>query len=153
MEPPRSKALASLVIVVGFPIAMLRLAVDAFRRSDPARQAVGLGATLSALLIAAAFLVNRNIFNSDNYRYLIFLLAPWTLGFGLLMQDLTRRGLRGRVAAISSAGLLAAAMTAMTFYWYRDTRHYLDDDAAFPAGSGPPRGRRCPCGSSEAGSS
>ncbi len=123
---PRSKALASLIIVVGFPIAMLRLAADAFRRSDAARQAVGLGATASALLIAAAFLVNRNIFNSDNYRYVIFLLVPWSLGFGLLMQDLTRRGLRGRVVAILLAGLLATASTVMTFYWYRDTRHYLD---------------------------
>ena len=36
------------------------------------------------VLIVAAFLVNRNIFNSDNYRYLIFLLTPWSLGFGLV---------------------------------------------------------------------
>ena len=39
----------------------------------------------SALLIVAAFLVNRNIYNSDNYRYLIFLLTPWALGFGLVL--------------------------------------------------------------------
>ena len=29
------------------------------------------------------FLLIRNIFNSDNYRYLIYLLTPWSLGFGL----------------------------------------------------------------------
>ena len=46
-------------------------------RSAAARLLVG-------ILIVAAFLVNRNIFNSDNYRYLIFLLTPWSLGFGLV---------------------------------------------------------------------
>ena len=35
----------------------------------------------------AAFLVNRNIFNSDNYRYLIYLLTPWSLGFGLVLDE------------------------------------------------------------------
>ena len=43
--------------------------------------------------------MNRNIFNSDNYRYLIFLLTPWSLGFGLSMRDLAGGGRRGRLAA------------------------------------------------------
>ncbi len=34
--------------------------------------------------VLAGFLVNRNITNSDNYRYLVFLLVPWSSGFGLL---------------------------------------------------------------------
>ena len=82
----------------------------------------------SALLIVAAFLVNRNIFNSDNYRYLIFLLTPWSLGFGLLLHDLARRGwlgLAGRRG--SSPALLVEVMTATTFLWYRDERHYIDE--------------------------
>ena len=63
---------------------------------DPARAAVGLRhARLVGVLIVAAFLVNRNIFNSDNYRYLVFLLTPWSLGFGLGLHDLSRRGSAG----------------------------------------------------------
>jgi hypothetical protein len=123
---PRAKEWASVLILAGFAAALVRPLVDSARAGDPARQAVGLGTTLSALVIVAAFLVNRNIFNSDNYRYLIFLLIPWALGFGLVMQDLGRRGMPGRLAACVVAGLLAESMTASTFQWYRDTRHYLD---------------------------
>ena len=57
----------------------------------PARRSA-VAHSASALLIVAAFLVNRNIYNSDNYRYLIFLLTPWALGCGLLLSDLARRG-------------------------------------------------------------
>ena len=56
--------------------------------------------------------MNRNIFNSDNYRYLIFLLLPWSLGFGLLLRSLCRWAVLGRVAAVAAVVLLAAAMTA-----------------------------------------
>ncbi len=106
-------------------------------KGDPARQAVGRGTTLSALLIVAAFSINRNIFNSDNYRYLIFLLTPWALGFGLVMEDLARRGVPGRLTACVVAGLLAELMTATTFDWYRDTRHYLDNQG-IPVRAVPP---------------
>ncbi len=124
---PRPRVWASLLILIGFVAATSRLAADSLGQSDSARQAVGLGAILSAILIVAAFLVNQNIFNSDNYRYLIFLLTPWTLGFGLSMRDLGRRGLRGQLGACLAAGILAASMGATTFSWYRDTRHYLDE--------------------------
>jgi hypothetical protein len=123
---PRAREWASILILVGFTAAMVRVLVESARRGDPARQAVGLGTTLSALLIVAAFLVNRNIFNSDNYRYLIFLLIPWALGFGLVIRDMAQRDATGRLAACLIAGLLAVMMTTTTFYWYRDTRHYLD---------------------------
>ncbi len=79
--------------------AHFRLASDAASAVDQARVAVSLGTFASALLIVAAFLVNRNIYNSDNYRYLIFLLTPWALGFGLLLSDLARRGWVARLAA------------------------------------------------------
>jgi hypothetical protein len=75
----------------------------------------------------AAFLVNRNIYNSDNYRYLIFLLTPWSLGFGLVMDDLARWSRPGLLMACLIAGLLAVIMTVATFHWYRETRHYLDE--------------------------
>jgi hypothetical protein len=77
--------------------------------------------------------VSKNIYNSDNYRYLIFLLTPWSVGFGLCLHDLSRCGARGRLAAGLMALMLAAGMTVAAFRWYRETRHYLDD-RGFPVG-------------------
>lgn len=71
--------------------------------------------------VLAAFIINRNIFNSDNYRYLVFLLIPWSLGFGLLLDALASRGNAGRIAAIL-VGLGFAGM--MTLDVYRGYRHY-----------------------------
>ncbi len=68
----------------GFLGGALPAARDPALGRDPARKAISRGTFWSAMLIVAAFLVNRNIFNSDNYRYLIFLLTPWALGFGLV---------------------------------------------------------------------
>jgi hypothetical protein len=117
----------AVLLMIGFAATVVRLAFDAARQGDAARRAVGLGTLLSAASIVAAFLVNTNVYNSDNYRYLIFLLTPWSLGFGLCLDDLSRRGLRGRLAARLIAVLLAAGMTMVLFRWYRDTRHYVDD--------------------------
>lgn len=116
-----------LFLMFGFGAALIGLALDAFRKNDPARRAIAAGTLLSGLLVVAAFLVNRNIYNSDNYRYLIFLLTPWSLGFGLCLDDLCRRGGRGRLASGLIAASLAAGMTFSTSRWYRDTRHYIDD--------------------------
>jgi hypothetical protein len=77
-----------------------------------------LGSLISSALIVAAFLVNRNIFNSDNYRYLIYLLVPWSLGFGLLAGALARRGTLGRLLASALALVLASAMTGSLASWY-----------------------------------
>jgi hypothetical protein len=116
-----------LLVMAVFTAAVARLVLDCARRGEPARGAVACGALISGLMIVLAFLVNRNIFNSDNYRYLIFLLTPWSLGFGLCLDDLSRRGARGRLAAGLVAVLLGAGMTVAAFRWYRETRHYLDD--------------------------
>src|SRR5205823_2231001 len=45
---------------------------------------------------------------------------------GLVMHDLARQGLVGRLVACLLAGFLAEMMTVTTFHWYRDTRRYLD---------------------------
>jgi hypothetical protein len=45
----------------------------------------------------------------------------------LCLDDLCRRGARGRLAAGLIAVVLAAGMTLATFRWYRETRRYLDD--------------------------
>ncbi len=125
----------AVLLAIGFVAACVRVAVDAGRRGDPARRAVGLGILVASASIVAAFLVNKNIYNSDNYRYLVFLLTAWSLGFGLGLHDLSRRGLRGRLAAGLMAAVLALAMSASAFRWYRDTRHYLDD-RGFPVRRG-----------------
>jgi hypothetical protein len=114
------------LFLLAFSLAVIRLGWDLRAPEDSARRALSLGILSSAILIVVAFLVNRNIFNSDNYRYLIFLLAPWSLGFGLLMADLVSQGRTGRVAACSVAVLFFVVMTATTFLWYRDDRHYVD---------------------------
>ena len=80
----------------------------------------------SVLVVVAAFLVNRNIFNSDNYRYLVFLLTPWALGFGLWMNDLAKMSWAGRLLALIIAALLFEMMTSAAFLWYRDKRLYVD---------------------------
>ena len=134
---PPWKEWLSLVLVLGFMVAIVRVVRDAVTTIEPARKAVGLGTILSSLAIVAGFLVNRNIYNSDNYRYLIFLLTPWALGFGLLINDLARPRWYGLLVAWVIAALLVEVMTSTTFLWYRDERHYVDR-LGLPVRSRPP---------------
>ena len=86
---------------------------------EPAARAVCWGLLVSAAAVVAGFVVNRNIFNSDNYRYLVMLLVPWALGFGLAMRRPGAAGqgrARGRLALL--ALVLAALMTVDTARWY-----------------------------------
>jgi hypothetical protein len=133
MRGPRMRAMLpgqaewlAVLLVGAFLVALFRLARDPARLADTARTAVSLATLASALLVVAAFLVNRNIFNSDNYRYLIFLLTPWALGFGLWMNDLANKSWAGRLVAWIIAGLLFELMTGAAFLWYRDERLYVD---------------------------
>jgi len=116
----------AILMLVGLVVGVARLARESARAVEPARRAISRGVLGSALLIVAAFLVNRNIFNSDNYRYLIYLLTPWSLGFGLVLDSLSRRRFSGRVAAWVVVGILVAAISSSTFTWYRETRHYIN---------------------------
>jgi hypothetical protein len=120
---------SAVALLIAFAIGFVRLLRDPARTVDLARTAVDRGVCWSSLLIVAGFLVNRNIFDSDNYRYLIYLLAPWSLGFGLLLDNWARRGRSGLIGACLAAGLLAAVTTATTFHWYRDGRGYLTERA------------------------
>jgi hypothetical protein len=120
---------AIVLTIVGCGIALIRVALAAVLDAEPARKAVCLAACVSSLLIVLAFLINRNIFNSDNYRYLIYLLTPWSLGFGLAMEAGWRRGGVARAAALLVSAGLIAGMTLSTYYWYRDNRHYVDRSA------------------------
>ena len=122
----RAKEWLAILMLVGLGLMVARLARESLKSALPARRAISAGVLGSALLIVAAFLVNRNIFNSDNYRYLIYLLTPWSLGFGLVLESLSRRRLTGRVAAWVIAGILVTVMSSSTLTWYRDTRHYIN---------------------------
>jgi hypothetical protein len=124
---PGASEWIAVLILSGFLVALIRLARDPVSASDPARTGVSRGTFGSAVMIVVAFLVNRNIYNSDNYRYLVFLLTPWSLGFGLLMNDLQWRGWTGWLSAWIVAGLLMVVMTVCVFFWYRDERLYLDE--------------------------
>ena len=124
--PGKAEWLAVL-FAAAFPVALVRLARDPDGSADIPRTSVSFATLAAALLVVAAFLLNRNIFNSDNYRYLIFLLTPWALGFGLWMNDLTKKSWAGRLVAWIIAGLLFEVMTSAAFLWYRDERLYVDE--------------------------
>jgi hypothetical protein len=126
-QPPMQEWFA-LVFLAEFLVAVASLARDLFSFGDACRKATTFGTVLSALLIVGAFMVNRNIFNSDNYRYLIYLLTPWSLGFGLVMSGLMKRGKSGRVTAFMLLIVMACTVTGTTLRWYRDKLHYIDDE-------------------------
>jgi hypothetical protein len=123
---PHWREWLAILMLIGFLAGVIRLAVEAMRSSDACGKAVALGTMISALLIVAAFMINRNIFNSDNYRYLIYLLTPWSLGFGLLVNSLTSRGLLVRTGAGILIAVLMSGMTLSTMSWYREDLGYVD---------------------------
>ncbi len=140
-------ATASLALFAG---AMSSLAFDPPARlrpgpdrppglADPARRAVRWGLLLSSAAVVAGFVANRNIFNSDNYRYLVFLLVPSSAGTGLLLGRRASRGPAGAWLAGAVALGFAALMTADSARWYarlgwvdasgRPVRKAVDDPA------------------------
>jgi hypothetical protein len=108
-------ALTTVVALALFAASLVALAVGPPGPPTRAARAVRWGVLGSSAGIAVAFVLNRNIFNSDNYRYLVFLLVPWSLGFGLLAERLAR----GNVAWAAMVGLLLAGLlTVDTARWY-----------------------------------
>jgi hypothetical protein len=123
--PPGTSERFALALAVVFVAAVVAVARDCLQNREPARRAVSYGVLGSALLVVIGFLVNRNIYNSDNYRYLVYLLTPWALGFGIMMNGLARRGRAELVAACCAGALFIELMTAGVFFWYRDGRSYV----------------------------
>jgi len=128
-------AMAASVMSLGLFVASAVVLV-ADRDPDPARRAVRWGLIVSSAAVVAGFVANRNIFNSDNYRYLVFLLVPWSSGFGLAMA---RRAPEDRWGSVLVALGFAALMTADSARWYsrlgwldgsgRPARKAVDDPA------------------------
>lgn len=118
-EPIPARAVAAtgvaLLLWVAGSVLLFRAVV---RHADPVARWVTAGLLLSAAATLAGFVLNRNIYNSDNYRYLVGLLVPGALGFGLLAVALWRRGPVGRVVATGLALALAVVMTVDLAGWY-----------------------------------
>jgi len=106
--------LASLLFVAAFATLSTRALGGP---SGGMALALGLLATSAAIL--AAFVVNRNIFNADNYRYLVLLLLPWSIGLGLTLDALSKRSTGGLAAAFGIATALGVAFTLDAAAWYR----------------------------------
>ncbi len=125
-EPARRDEWLAVAVTAVFVAALIAVARESVRSPARARKAVGYGVLGSASLVVAGFLVNRNVYNSDNYRYLIYLLTPWALGFGIMLNGLARRGRGALVRSCVLSALLLELMTAGVFLWYRDGRSYVD---------------------------
>ncbi len=117
----------AVLLLAGFMVAFARLLLECLWGAGACERAIAAGTCLSAVLIVGAFLLNRNIFNSDNYRYLIYLIVPWSLGFGLVVGDLAKRGPLGIAGAVVIAVALASVTTDIAARWYQDNLHYFDD--------------------------
>ena len=85
---------------------------------DLRSKAIGWGLVASSLVVVAGFLVNRNITNSDNYRYLVFLLVPWSSGFGVLLARWSSGGRFARGVAVVLGVAFAGLMTVDAARWY-----------------------------------
>lgn len=110
--------LASALSLGLFVVSIVALGSVAGMRETAASQVIRWGILASTGAVTAAFIINLNIYNSDNYRYLVYLFIPWCLGFGLFMGWLTRRGWGGRIAATLLAAALVVVMTLDTHAWY-----------------------------------
>ena len=119
VEPGATAAAATGFAFVLWFGAAASLLAGVFGGHDRASRAVAGGLALSAAFTLAAFVVNRNIFNSDNYRYLVTLLVPASVGFGWAGDRLSRRGSGGRMLAWGFALAFGLVMSADLVRWYQ----------------------------------
>ncbi|HEV3121721.1 MAG TPA: hypothetical protein VGY53_07455 [Isosphaeraceae bacterium] len=111
----------TLLALALFGAALIALVRDGNRPAsqDIARSSTRWALLLSSALVAAAFVVNKNIFNSDNYRYIIYLFVTWAIGLALALDWLAGRGWKGALMPTALAFALAALQTLDTAAWYR----------------------------------
>ncbi len=99
--------------------ALLALGATAMNGQTSAARIVAAGMLALVVEVAGGFLVNRNIFNADNYRYLVLLLIPWAIGCGLVLQQAIRTGGPAQVNALAVLVVLAVLFTCDVVAWYR----------------------------------
>ena len=113
-------AIAVTVVLATILMASIRaLASPEASERDRASDSIRWGLLVSSVITLVAFIIFRDIFNSDNYRYLVNLLVPWAIGCGLFLRSIAKVGRVGCVAASLCAGLVAVLMTVDTARWYR----------------------------------
>lgn len=127
----------TVVVLVMFLGSIRALADPDTTRGDLAAHAVRWGLMISGVATLVAFVLYRDIFNPDNYRYLADLLVLWSVGFGLAMRSLERMGRIGLASAVLCSVTMAGLMTLDTGRWYhqfgwidergRPVRDALDD--------------------------
>lgn len=128
---PAEADLAVAWLAMGsFVASVAALAWRTLRGRDRDERAVGVALLVSSAAIGAAFVVNRNIFNSDNYRYLIFWVAMWAVGFGALADGLSRVRHWGRPLAIGLTAAWCVLLTIDAGRWY--VEHAWVDDRLRP---------------------
>jgi hypothetical protein len=121
-DPPDYSAIPILASLLGLTLSaasFVALAVLPGGRGDPATWVARAGLVASSAAILGGFIIHRNIFNSDNYRYLVLLEIPFAVGFGLLAHRVSRRGSGGVVLAAGAALALGLVMTLDSLRWYR----------------------------------
>jgi hypothetical protein len=105
-----------VLVLLGAIIGLLR---GRGEPADAAELAVRWGLLASGLYVVGAFVINRNIYNSDNYRYLVTLLVPLAVGFGLWAERIWRGGRLARAILVAFVVGLAGLQTSETARWYR----------------------------------
>jgi hypothetical protein len=112
---------ASVVTPLGLGLFVASLGVLAWsmRKGEAVGRTAAVGLLITTTAILAAFVVNRNIFNSDNYRYLVLLLIPWSIGFGLTAEAVARRSRTGLAVALVVGVAVGGLFTLDAAAWYR----------------------------------
>jgi hypothetical protein len=105
---------AGLVVSILSAVGLIRVGVRP--EGAPARPIVA-GLVASSGLVLVAFIINRNIYDADNYRYLVPLIPAYALGFGAACDRLAARGL-GWLAALIAVGHVVV-MTGALVSWYQ----------------------------------
>lgn len=128
-DPPQWEAIPIATTIVTLGLAAGALWTLIVRRQPAvcsespsqslARRAVVAALVLFLALYSGAFLMNRNIYNSDNYRYLVVLIIPLAIGSGLLLERLSARGRAAHWATLTAIVVFGALVTLDTARWYQ----------------------------------
>ncbi len=91
------------------------------------RRSVLSALAFALVLYPVGFIVNKNIYNSDNYRYLVILIVPIALGTGLLFARLWQTGGGWRAFGVGLTITYAALATLDAASWYRRHFQWIDE--------------------------
>lgn len=119
VAPPERSAVGAIAAILGvglFAGSFVALAVGR-RGEDAAARSARWGLLAASAAVLGGFVVGKNVFNSDNYRYLVLLIVPWSLGAGLVLTRVaaTPRG-RGVAAVFAASLVVVMALDAALYY-------------------------------------